>query len=647
MAQVPATDEVSLADGVSAEFTVPFLYLKEQEVFCTVNGVEVTFTFINAGLILLDAVPAAGATVRRYRSTEAFEPRHEFENGVPFLPRFIDENNKQFLYSVQEAVNETAGTAAEALAAAQAAEILAQEASDKVDAAVIDSAAQLRLDLADPTAGEGATLVAREGGGSVQDAFNADGVQYLPYKTRTQFSRNQDRPHILDWIPVAQHAAIVAGTSTYDATANFHTAIAEVGEGSVIWLPARGLLNITSVNVDKFGITFAGENSSGQYYQSRVQGTLDGVPMFNVTQPQFALRGVGLFGLSNTTEKGSDITQDAVRLAAPTQSDNLDTVFSHCAFAYFRYCVDMRGRNVRAADNLFSNSRIGINVNNYGLSDVRGLEAYDNRWHSMGKTGLNDTACVWVDAAANFNEVIMSGGEADDCVSLFRGFAGNSQFNVPMSKARGNGIILDDTGHTLGATRRQVSVHLKHQQDNGSAVAASALRAVGSFQLDAHVESRGTGSYGVEIGVPRTRLSGSILDAGQFTHNTYDGVLLGAAAAGCTLSNLVVLQDAFGAQTNKARYGINDLAQDTFYSGAVVTGTYGTARVNKDSALFYWGLEPGANVRVAETYGSAAPTTGTWGRGSRVWNTAVASTGTVFWVCIATGTPGTWRAVAG
>lgn len=44
-----------------------------------------------------------------------------------------------------------------------------------------------------------------------------------------------------------------------------------------------------------------------------------------------------------------------------------------------------------------------------------------------------------------------------------------------------------------------------------------------------------------------------------------------------------------------------------------------------------------------ELAGTAAPTTGTWVRGDRVWNTTPAASGTMGWVCTTAGTPGTWK----
>ena len=43
------------------------------------------------------------------------------------------------------------------------------------------------------------------------------------------------------------------------------------------------------------------------------------------------------------------------------------------------------------------------------------------------------------------------------------------------------------------------------------------------------------------------------------------------------------------------------------------------------------------------SYGTAAPTTGTWTRGDILWDTAPSAGGTIGWVCTTSGTPGTWK----
>lgn len=52
------------------------------------------------------------------------------------------------------------------------------------------------------------------------------------------------------------------------------------------------------------------------------------------------------------------------------------------------------------------------------------------------------------------------------------------------------------------------------------------------------------------------------------------------------------------------------------------------------------------SAMITERYGYSAPTTGTWTRGSKIWNLQpYADEKTAFWICVAEGTPGTWGKV--
>jgi hypothetical protein len=41
--------------------------------------------------------------------------------------------------------------------------------------------------------------------------------------------------------------------------------------------------------------------------------------------------------------------------------------------------------------------------------------------------------------------------------------------------------------------------------------------------------------------------------------------------------------------------------------------------------------------------GTAAPTSGTWQSGDVVWNANATAGGNAGWICVAAGTPGTWK----
>lgn len=52
------------------------------------------------------------------------------------------------------------------------------------------------------------------------------------------------------------------------------------------------------------------------------------------------------------------------------------------------------------------------------------------------------------------------------------------------------------------------------------------------------------------------------------------------------------------------------------------------------------------NGTQAVTYGAAAPAAGAWARGAICFNTEPSASGTPGWVCVAAGTPGTWKAMS-
>lgn len=52
---------------------------------------------------------------------------------------------------------------------------------------------------------------------------------------------------------------------------------------------------------------------------------------------------------------------------------------------------------------------------------------------------------------------------------------------------------------------------------------------------------------------------------------------------------------------------------------------------------------PKSSIRIGFASAAAAPTTGTHARGEIVLNNAPTASGTIGWVCVTAGTPGTWK----
>src|SRR5690625_904549 len=99
---LPLVRAVSTADGSTTQFTIPFPFLDKDYVYVTVDDVPTVYEWVNDSLIIIEPAPPAGAEVVRYRYTFSEHARHIFQSGVPFRPRFIDENNTQLFNVMQE-----------------------------------------------------------------------------------------------------------------------------------------------------------------------------------------------------------------------------------------------------------------------------------------------------------------------------------------------------------------------------------------------------------------------------------------------------------------------------------------------------------------------------------------------------------------
>lgn len=158
MAQYPNSAVDFDGDGVTKLFDFNYPYQQADEVFVSVDGVNVPYVWAagSTSTVEVTPAPALGTKVRVYRSTEAFAPRHLFAAGTPFLPRYVDENATQMLFALQEGMGDFARVAevaedalegvTEAQAAAEAAQAAAQAAAANANRAVRVPATDAAID---------------------------------------------------------------------------------------------------------------------------------------------------------------------------------------------------------------------------------------------------------------------------------------------------------------------------------------------------------------------------------------------------------------------------------------------------------------------------------------------------------------------
>lgn len=127
----------------------------------------------------------------------------------------------------------------------------------------------LRTDLSDPLGG--ASLV----------TYKATGTGAI---SRSLLSKLQEFPSLLDYIPVAEHAAIKAGTSSYDCTAAIQAA---VDENTHIYVPA-GIYPMTGIVSVPYGTSIHGAG----WQESRFARAGADFSFFNLDS-HCSLEGVG------------------------------------------------------------------------------------------------------------------------------------------------------------------------------------------------------------------------------------------------------------------------------------------------------------------------------------------------------------------
>ena len=130
-------------DGITTQFGVSFPYLEQGDVEVAVDGVVVPYTLVGPNTVEVLPAPVAGSRVRVLRRTGIDTLNYEFQLGAAFLPRYIDSNNKQLLYAVQESrsVADTSTSVADAaLVAAEYAVGVADVANENATEAAVNAA---------------------------------------------------------------------------------------------------------------------------------------------------------------------------------------------------------------------------------------------------------------------------------------------------------------------------------------------------------------------------------------------------------------------------------------------------------------------------------------------------------------------------
>lgn len=150
MAKYTPPETIKVGNGVETVFGFNFPYLRGNDIEVTLNDQPVAWTLVGTAQVYITPAPAFGTTIRIFRNTPAQVPLYQFSTGIPMLPKYIDENNRQLLYSLQEGLSEfeaALGASKQALILAQNAVVVANTAANSIEQNVSRS---IRAPLTDP-----------------------------------------------------------------------------------------------------------------------------------------------------------------------------------------------------------------------------------------------------------------------------------------------------------------------------------------------------------------------------------------------------------------------------------------------------------------------------------------------------------------
>jgi hypothetical protein len=457
--------------------------------------------------------------------------------------------------------------------------------------------------------------------------------------TRTLQARGRDRVSIFDFIPVAEHAAILAGNgaSTYDCTAALNAAIASVSvnaeafllPGPEIWFPPGWYEFASTVEIDKT-VSLVGGGCGMNGGQSTV-----------LNWPAANMGGL-VFLWTNSpnarTAAASKITGLYLKGGGGSSGHG---IWARCRVSLEDVSIGFFG-----GSGFFANADTagtGTLRGNVNLSALTRVWSHDNAGWGVYLEGVDANACVLTDVDMSTNTL---GGYFDGSL------LGNTL--IGCHTATNVGPAYKTTLTTAGT----VLVGCYQEADQPASELVRSTVVLGGtmapllFSSGSQAPYLSGGEFGLEVnrGVISKTLDGSA------------NIITSSVGAPTGLTDATVQQFSHGALStsvlrtrffNSANLTTNVRGLDGAQISAVTFEGTTVENGRGASDPFAYILEnlvigSGPNTFDGRhvAFGTAAPTTGAHGRGEIVWNKNFAGAGSIIsWHCSVAGTPGTWVAV--
>ncbi|HCM9685769.1 TPA: hypothetical protein N5O21_001032 [Enterobacter cloacae subsp. cloacae] len=497
-------------------------------------------------------------------------------------------------------------------------------------------------------------MLATSAGAGMIGALDSDGNTTTVQQAMNHYRGYTIKERLDEHLSVKAFGAV--GDGVTDDTAAIQACLDAAPVRGTVYVPS-GMYKITQLVINKSLRIFGDNFSGGSYDGTRIICSTPSGVSIDVQGSACRIQDIQFFGASNDANGGGDINQTILRFKHPTNTSwDCDSIISGCAFAFTTKAIDLQGRNLTLFDSGFSNSKWGVWIGTAGLNDFRGLVVKRCRFHYMStsastaQTPLSGSG-IFIDPATNFFAVDIQDCLTDGSKWFFVGMlAQGSIKSITGTYCQAGLAYIYTTGSSIGSVGQKGSIqNCSYTQTYVEAISSNVcntIHIVNGWGIDV-VENTLNNSSGTAIfnAAASTVIVGNTIKNPSFILSGYYGIETSgnnASVIGNVLTNLN--QGAAGASPAAGiKLGaFTQVGGNRFPSGFSGIEWNTSSRGN---TLIYGSMEIGSMP--SEEWGTAAPTSGRYLQGSKVWNINVIAGGTIGWVCVSSGTPGVWKGFGG
>lgn len=458
-----------------------------------------------------------------------------------------------------------------------------------------------------------------------------------------------DVVNVFDYMTAAQTADVKANTALIDVTAAVQAAVDD-GEAlkKSVYFPA-GTYLITST-IEALNTSFIGESA---YDQSILKYTAtDGSACVKVSGYFDSGYYTTFRGMSFLGEYTNGSATNCVGVYLLNEaSENVDAHFYDCFFNGFNKSIHIKGRGLTVRDstfvvtlNAFYLDRVnpvneGSQPDQKEYSGARVYQFYNNRFHAMSTGSIVSNVEPTNLVADQLRGVQFVGNYIDTKARIMNGPCRESVFNdnVHMYPDATQTLFYNDSsdykfvvisGNTF-ATFDQPGPDVANKQILYCGGDVDNILFSNNIIWNVNEDV-------IEVAGDAYRMI--------VTSNTFTNVILDADTTAHRI--LKIDGDAYRVQFNGNTIEVSGTpanADYIVYIGGAATNIDISNNSHNNTALEVSNAGGYINPLRKIDYGSAAPTSGPWVQGDIVFNTGATASGTVGWVCVSSGSPGTWK----